>query len=197
MRGASGAGVVSMRTVEVPSNRKRLGLALLVALLVVFTVHLLDCRGSVPNFVKRSGGGTLLDVKPSFSEGEVYERLEAYGESGRSSYFFRDLTVDAVLPLSPLRFLFLVMLAALENLRAGRLTRALLLSVPIAYVVFDFAENATVLALLSRFPERVHFPAIALPYPTTVKRTTSILALVLPLAMFSFAFVQRRLSRTV
>ena len=179
------------------TNRKPLGLAFLVALLVVIAVHFLDFRGSVPNFVKRSGGGTLLDVKPSFSEEELYDRLEAYGESGRTDYFFRNVTVDAVLPLSLLPFLFLFMLAALNDLRAGRLTRALLLSVPIAYVVFDFAENATVLALLSRFPERVHFPAIALPYLTTVKRTASILALGLPLAMFAFAFVKRRLSRTV
>jgi len=175
------------------TKRNRLGLSFLVALLVVLTVHFLDFRGSVPNFVKLSGGGILLDVKPSFSEGEVYERLEAYGEPGRSSYFFRNLTVDVVLPLSLLPFLLLFMLAALEDLRAGRFTRALLLAVPIVYVGFDFAENATVLVLLSTFPERIHFPAVALPYLTTVKRTASMLALVLPLAMFSVAFLKGRL----
>ena len=179
------------------TNPKSLGLAFLVAFLVVVTVHFLDFRGSVPNFRKRSDGGTLLDIRPSFSEAEVYERLEAYGEEGRSVYSFRNVTVDAVLPLSLLPFLFLFMLEALKTLHLGRLPRALLLSLPIAYVVFDFAENAAVLVLLVRFPDRVHLLAALLPYLTMVKRTASILALVLPLAVFSFAFVQRRLQRAV
>ena len=54
------------------TNPKSLGLAFLVAFLVVVTVHFLDFRGSVPNFRKRSDGGTLLDIRPSFSEAEVY-----------------------------------------------------------------------------------------------------------------------------
>ena len=36
---------------------------------------------------------------------------------------------------------------ALQVLHLGRLPKALLLSVPIAYVMFDFAENAAVLRL--------------------------------------------------
>lgn len=178
-------------------TRRPLGLAFLVALLVVLTVHLLDFHGSVPNFKKRSGGGTLLDIKPSFSEAEVYERLNAYGEEGRHIYSFRNVTVDAVLPLSLLPFLLLFMLEALEVLRLSRVPRALLLSLPIAYVVFDFAENAAVLALLARFPDRVHLLAVVLPYLTTVKRTASMLALFLPLVVLTFAFVQRRLKREV
>lgn len=77
----------------------------------------------------------------------------------------------------------------------GRLPTALLLSMPIAYVVFDFAENAAVLGLLARFPNRIHFLAAVLPYLTVVKRTASILALLIPFAVLTFAFVRGRMRR--
>jgi hypothetical protein len=47
------------------------------------TPHSLDFSGSVPNFERLSGGGVLLDVKPSFSEEATYQRLSGYGEQGR------------------------------------------------------------------------------------------------------------------
>lgn len=75
----------------------------------MFSVHALDFPGSVPNFRNRSGGGILLDIKPAFSEAGVYERLDSYGEEGRRIYSFRNATVDVVLPLSLLPFLFLFM----------------------------------------------------------------------------------------
>ncbi len=84
---------------------------------------------------------------------------------------------------------------ALKVMQLGRLPAALLLSVPVVYVVFDFAENAAVLGLLTRFPDRVHLLAAVLPYLTVVKRTASILALLIPFAVLTFALVRRRLRR--
>ena len=121
--------------------------------------------------------------------------ITPYGEQGRKIYSFRNLTVDAVLPLSLLPFLFLFMREGLKVMDLGRLPAALLLSVPIAYVVFDFAENAVVVGLLARFPDRVHFLAAVLPYLTVVKRTASIMALLIPFVVLTFAFVRRRLRR--
>ncbi len=177
------------------TGHRVLGLTFLVAFLVVFSVHALDFHGSVPNFVKASRGGVLLDIKPAFDEADLYARLEAYGEQGRKIYSFRNVTVDAVLPLSLLPFLFLFMREALKVMDLGRLPTALLLSMPIAYVVFDFAENAAVLGLLARFPNRIHFLAAVLPYLTVVKRTASILALLIPFAVLTFAFVRGRMRR--
>jgi hypothetical protein len=177
------------------TDRRVLGATFLVAFLVVFGVHALDFYGSVPNFVKASRGGVLLDIKPAFAEADLYARLERYGEEGRKIYSFRNVSVDAVLPLSLLPFLFLFMREALKVLHLGRLPATVLLSVPIAYVVFDFAENAAVLGLLARFPDRVHFLAAVLPYLTVVKRTASIMALLIPFVVLTFAFVRRRLRR--
>ena len=166
-------------------------LALLVATLVVFAVHALDFPGSVPNFERLSGGGVLLDVKPSFSEEETYQRLSEYGERGRNNYVFRNLTVDVLLPLAVFPALFLLMLHALRGSSLGPVPKAFLYSLPFVYVIFDLAENGTVLALLVYFPDRMHLLAGVLPYITMIKRTASLLALAIPLVIFSVALVRR------
>ena len=176
-------------------NRIRFVLALLVAVLVVFAVHSLDFPGSVPNFERLSGGGVLLDVKPSFSEEATYQRLSGYGEQGRNNYAFRNITVDILLPLAVFPALFLLMLHALEGSSIGRVPRAFLFALPFLYVIFDFAENGTVLALLAYFPDRVHLLAGVLPYLTVVKRAASLLALAIPLVIFSVALVRRALAK--
>ncbi len=174
------------------TNRKLFVSAFLGAVLIVFAVHSLDFPGSVPDFKKASGGGTLLDVKPSFSEEETYRRLAAYGEEGRNNYAFRNRTVDVLLPLGVLPFLFLLMLHAVKRLSLGRLPRTFLLSLPFVYLIFDLAENGSVLALLANFPDRMRLLPDVLPYLTAVKRTASILALVIPLLIFSYLLVRGR-----
>lgn len=174
------------------TNRKLYVTSLLVAVLIVFAVHFLEFPGSVPDFRRASGGGVLLDVRPSFSEEETYRRLAAYGEEGRDNYAFRNRTFDVLLPLGVLPFLFLLMLRAANRLTLGRPARAFLLSLPFVYVVFDLAENGSVLALLANFPVRMHVLATLLPYLTTVKRAASMLALVIPLLIFGYSLVRRR-----
>ena len=169
--------------------------ALLTAVTVVFTVHFLDFPGSVPNFAKSSGGGVLLDVAPSFSEEAIYQRLSDYGEEGRRNYTFRNLTVDLILPLSVLPFLFLMMKRALDDLFPGSVVRLFLFSLPFIYVIFDFAENGAVLILLANFPERIKPVADMLPYLTVVKRAASLLAVFIPLLIFLFLFIRRRRQR--
>lgn len=172
-------------------NRTLLG-AFLAAAFVVVGVHLLEFPGSVPNFQAESGGGTLLDAKPAFSEDAIYQRLESYGERGRRNYAFRNLTVDILLPLSVFPFLFLLMKSAIRRVASGRAIRILLLSLPLAYVVFDFAENATVLALLAYYPSRLAFAPAVLPYFTVIKRVASLLALAVPIGILIFVFVRDR-----
>jgi hypothetical protein len=170
-------------------------LALLVAVLVVFAVHSLDFPGSVPNFERLSGGGVLLDVKPSFSEEETYQRLSGYGEQGRTNYAFRNFTVDILLPLAVFPGLFLLMLHALEGSSIGSALRAFMFALPFLFVIFDFAENGTVLALLAYFPDRLHLLAGVLPYLTVVKRAALLLALAIPLVIFSVSLVRRVLAK--
>lgn len=172
------------------TSRPALALAFAWALLVVVAVHALHFPGSVPDFAEASRGGELLDTHPAASEADLYRRLEGYGEAGRENYRFRNLTVDVLLPVSLLPFLLLLMLHALRRLRGRRVPRALLLSLPVAYLVFDLAENLAVVALVASFPERLPLLAAALPVLTVVKRAALVLALVVPLAVFSLSMIR-------
>ncbi len=165
------------------------------AALVVFAVHFLDFPGSVPNFQQMSGGGTLLDASPAFTADSIYQRLGEYGNEGRRNYTFRNVTVDILLPLSVLPFLFLLMLRAVTPFALGRFVRATLLSLPLVYVIFDLLENSVVLVLLGDYPERLDVLAGSLPYATIIKRVASLLAIGVPLTMLGFQSL-RRLQKT-
>jgi hypothetical protein len=169
----------------------------IVALIIAMGIHLLEFRGSVPDFERQSGGGVLLDAKPSFSVDAIYNRIEAYGERGRANYSFRNTTVDILLPLGVLPFLILLMRSAIERVQLRRATQVFFLSLPLAYVLFDLAENGVVLVLLAKYPDRLTSLAAVLPYVTVVKRAASLLAIVVPLVIMAFAFFWRRLSRSV
>ena len=86
----------------------------------------------------------LLDAQPAFTPDGVYGRLAGYGEAGRRNYSFRNMTTDVLLPLSVLPFLFLPIRRALSRYSLSPVVRSLLLSVPVAYAVFDLLENASV-----------------------------------------------------
>lgn len=165
--------------------------ALIWAVLVVVAVHFLDFPGSVPNFQQVSGGGTLLDAVPAFTADSIYQRLDAYGDEGRKNYSFRNVTVDILLPLSVLPFLFLLMLRAVTAVPVGRFVRATLLSVPLVYVIFDLLENSIVLVLLSSYPERLDTLAMNLPYATIIKRIASLLAIGVPLMVLGLGSLRR------
>jgi hypothetical protein len=167
-------------------SRQVFWVALVVALAVTLGVHLLMFPGSVPDFVRASGGGTLLDATPAFSEEALYARLEAYGQNGRGNYRFRNLTVDILLPISVLPFLMLLSRRAVDRLGRRGLLAGVMLAAPFAYVTFDLVENAIVLALLQHYPQRLSLLAAVLPYATIVKRVASIVALLLPLTVLTF-----------
>jgi hypothetical protein len=167
-----------------------MAVAFAVAILVFVAVHFVTFPGSVPDFRKASGGGTLLDMTPAFSEDALYARLTGYGAEGRANYAFRNVTADVVLPLALLPFLFLWMRRVLGRLSLGAVPRALLLAIPVLYVLFDLAENGSVLALLAHFPARMHFVSAMLPWLTIIKRAASILAIIGPLTIFAFALIR-------
>ncbi len=181
---------------HVVKNRIRFVSAILTAVVVVFAVHSLDFPGSVPNFERVSGGGVLLDVKPSFSEEAIYQRLSDYGEEGRKNYAFRNITVDILLPLAVFPSLFLLMLTAVEGSSIVLVYRRILLSFSFLYVIFDVAENGTVLMLLSYFPDRLHLLVGILPYITVAKRAASVFALVIPLIIFIVTIIQKRRAKS-
>jgi hypothetical protein len=175
------------------NSRRVFVFAFIWAAFVIIAVHTADFPGSVPNFRDESGGGILLDVKPAFTPDEIYGRLSGYGEQGRRNYYFRNVTVDVLLPLSVLPF-FLLLASRSAPPGSRPFARWMLMALPSLYVLFDFVENATVLRLLAAYPERLNVLASTLPYTTVLKRTASLLALAAPLAMLGIQFVRARMA---
>jgi hypothetical protein len=173
----------------------RMSVAFAVAMVVFVAVHFVSFPGSVPDFRRASGGGTLLDMTPEFSEDALYGRLNAYGAEGRSNYAFRNVTADVLLPLALLPFLFLLMRAALDRVALPRTAGLLFLAAPVLYVVFDLVENGAVLVLLTNFPARMHLLSAVLPYLTVIKRAASMVAIFGPLMMFASAWIRRQWRR--
>ena len=74
--------------------------ALAVAAAIFVVTHLLPVPGSVHLLAQATGGQPILDLSPSFTAGEVYDRLGAVGNEGRAMYKRTLLTSDIVFPLS-------------------------------------------------------------------------------------------------
>jgi len=159
--------------------------ALTVAVIVFALIHFVPFAGSVPHFMRITGGGALFDTKIPSSTSDLYERLEGYGEEGRKEYVFRNLTTDILLPLAMLPALFLGT-RRVNRRFALRVTGTVLLALPFAYVALDLVENLTVISLIAHYPERQPELATALPIVTMLKRFavfTSLLSLLGGLVM--------------
>jgi hypothetical protein len=170
--------------------------ALLLALVVFGTLHFLHFPGSVPYFQHVSGGGRLFDVELAHTPDEIHQRLEAFGEGGRSEYVFRNKTTDVLLPLSLLPLLVLGMARLRKRFRLGWLGRGLSV-LPYLYVAFDFAENFTVISLIQAHPGQRLTLATVLPILTMIKRSAimgSLLSLVIGLILSQASALWRQRS---
>jgi hypothetical protein len=170
-------------------------LAFGVFLSVFFATHLVKFPGSVPSLKDKSRGQRMLDMQPSFSAADTYRRLEAFGSDGREAYRRTILTVDVVFPFAFFVFLFAWArhVAAASGVEP-RLARAMT-APAIVYLVADLVENVAILAILSRFPERLAILGASIGYVTVTKRAGMIIALLLPPAFLIAGAIRRRRRR--
>lgn len=166
-------------------SRGRVVVALFALVLVVFSItHIASFPGSVAHFREVTGGQKILDLQPSSSSDETWQRLDAMGEGGRAAYLQLIAVVDVAFPLS-----LTLALVALARFTARRLSlrRSIamgLVALPLAYLALDFSENLVVLRLLLAFPARLAIEGELVGWLTRGKRITQIAALTAPLAAF-------------
>jgi hypothetical protein len=165
------------------TSRRSLLFAFVVAFLAFAATHLLPIEGNVRALTSATEGQPILDMKPSFSSDEVYQRLAAFGAVGRAAYRQTITTTDIVFPLSVFVFLFLLARYTAGRLNVGGRLRPLLLALPIAYFAADMAENAAVLAMLWDYPQRHDLIGGSIGYVTVVKRVAQAAALLGPLVL--------------
>jgi len=177
MRGASGKAVL---------------IALGVMLIAFVTSHIIDMPGSLRHLMAATGGQPILDLKPSFSADEVYERIAQFGETGRLLYRQMILTMDLAFPVC--LFSFVLLLARYTNNRTapGAALRWILLAAPFGFFIPDAIENASVFKILTDFPQRHEGLANSLGYLTVLKRVSIYVALALPLILLALDLWRRR-----
>jgi hypothetical protein len=66
----------------------------------IFTLtHFVSFPGSLQSYMEVTQGQKIFDLVPSFTVGEVYQRLGAMSEAGRTAYKKLIWTVDFVFPV--------------------------------------------------------------------------------------------------
>lgn len=170
-------------------------IALLVLLSVFVLTHVVKFPGSIPYLREVVHGQPILDMKPSFSSAETYQRLESFGEIGRELYMRTMLTVDIVFPISVFIFLFLLSRYTAQRLQMKPLYGRALRSLPFIYIILDFLENLTVATLLSSYPGQHEFLAANIGYLTTGKRIAMFGAILIPVVLLVVASVSDRSKR--
>jgi hypothetical protein len=134
--------------VAAAASGRRLALAAL-----LYGVCLYFLGGAATKIAALTGGLTVPDLMKGFTARELYERLDAFGDEGRRIYFRAEM-VDMVYPLAyGFTCAFAIALAA-RRFFGGYARARLLVLLPLAAVVCDYLENASILTVLRGWPER-------------------------------------------
>jgi hypothetical protein len=157
-----------------------IAVAAVLAIAGYVVTHVVPIPGGVKDVMEATGGRSLLDQRPSFSETETYRRLNTFGSHGRETYRSFILTTDIAFPLTWLPFLFL--LGAWAASKPGRpvFLSYLLAAFPAVWFAADMLENVTVCLLLSSFPTHHRVLAIGIGYFTSAKWLALFAAVMVP-----------------
>lgn len=154
--------------------------AALLAIAGYVVTHVVPIPGGVKEVMEATGGRSLLDQKPSFSESETYRRLDAFGSRGRATYRSFILTTDIAFPLTWLPFLFLFGAWAASKPGRSAFLYRVLVAFPALWFAADMFENVTAWILLSSFPTHHRVLAIGIGYVTSAKWLALFAAVLVP-----------------
>lgn len=166
-----------------PIRGPHVSLAFLLLLVTFSVTHLLSFPGSLAHFREATGGQKILDMRASSSAAETYERLRAMGETGRALYLRLIVTIDIVFPLAMLAFLLMFAWFTAERAGMSGWPSRLLALPALLYFGLDLLENASVLAMLLEYPDRLEGIASIVGYLTRGKRASMMVAFLAPLAV--------------
>ena len=143
-----------------PDKRATFAVLAAVTIAAFLVENLLSFPLSVPYMKTLAAGAPLLDMRPAYTPGAVYQLFDVLGQTGRSAYLQLLWTVDLILPA-----LFGSFLAAAIARGALRPLRSL----PLLAAACDYAENIAITALLLQHPEHNAIVAYIAAGLTTIK----------------------------
>ncbi|WP_373552458.1 hypothetical protein [Haliscomenobacter sp.] len=92
---------------------------------------------------------------PTWTPEQGYALLDSYGEAGRSLYLIIDLTADVVYPIIYGIAFALLLTFLVRKIAPSNKWLPYLAFLPLLAVVFDYAENATIITMLNAYPEKL------------------------------------------
>lgn len=134
------------------------------------------------------------DTSLIYSNSDLYNMAESYGEAGRSAYIKLRWTFDLVWPFVYTLFFLLWTLKLSEYIPSKRGTGYLFI-VPLVAMVLDFMENLGATIVMARYPLTSGLIATLTPLMTLTKWTT-ILASSLILIVLIIAIIIDKLKRS-
>ena len=139
------------------------------AVFVVFTATVLPWQAGIA--AQYSGGIGSPDTSFWYTADRLYGLAEAYGADGRAAYVRARVTFDVVWPLVYTAMLVLALGWLLRRASDPLARRRLVVLLPIAALVADYAENACTAIVMARWPETTDPLAALAPVFTAAKWT--------------------------
>jgi hypothetical protein len=102
----------------------------------------------------QSRGILPLDLRFGYSPDTAYAVMSAYGAGGRRAYLWTELTADVLYPIAYALFLSLSVAYLFERARPGSVVARHATLLPFAALVADYVENAGIIVMLVRYPQR-------------------------------------------
>lgn len=124
-----------------------------------------------------SNGVSLIDLELYYNTEKLFSMIEAYGDEGREVYRNFAMTWDLLYPVvySTLLALFMSWLIQRSVDRTSQMR--LLNLLPFGAMLFDWTENASVIALLTVYPDKPSLIAHLASIATALKWAISAVAL--------------------
>lgn len=144
-----------------------------------------------------AGGRNAFDPRPGYTPDDAYALLTAWGQAGRRNQILFTVIGDVVLPLTAFTFGAAALWYGTRRSAFPVWARVLLLAVPLAYLVSDYAENTAIVTMALRYPVRLDQVATAAERFREVKNATSAATFLLALGALALGSVlDRRRARS-
>lgn len=153
---------------------------------IFIATHIVPFFGGAKSLHATLGHQPLFDQHPSSTAGEVYDRLESYGETGRVAYKRFTFSGDVIFPASLLVFLFVLANFVRERTSLSGALPSILISAPVAWFLSDMLENSVIYFLLSNYPQKYLFLAEQLATITNFKFALLLGSITLPAVSYVF-----------
>jgi hypothetical protein len=161
-------------------------LLILAGIMIGLGVMMLSPLGPSDELRILAGGVDVPDTQIGRSVDGFYRQLAAYGPDGRRLYLTRVSPVDLLIPAAQAIFLAVaISLASRKVISRGSHWQMLNL-VPLAAMLADYLENASMIILLLAYPVRLDGLAAAAAMFTSAKILFIVFSLVILVALLLF-----------